>query len=374
MGDAGRWRAAARFGRVVHEQSGGRERWYVEAWIGGRRHRARRIPGAGAPKSAEEANELLEAIRADIRAGRSELQAMRRYLGPGAGERLFETHWARFLEHKARQREASGQLSAARLQELRAHRPRGHLEPLLERPVDELVAADLEDWRDWIFESFPHLSANTVAHVLRDVGTCLRWLARRGDLAAAPPLPIVRIPDHCPRVPSRETQARILESIPWPVRGAYLARGLMGLRPSEARRANAGDVDLERGTLGVLGKGGRWRALPLHPDVEAWIRDQVPAKAFGARPLFVNPRARNPERRWTRAASRRVWMRANELAGVHYRENEGLRHAFATHAVERGFDLDQVGAYLGHTSTSTTRRYARIATGELRELVGRGDR
>jgi integrase len=147
----------------------------------------------------------------------------------------------------------------------------------------------------------------------------------------------------------------------------------MGLRPSEAVRANVCDWDFEAGTLRVRGKGGKFRILPSDPEVVRWVRMFVPVElALSAAPLFGNPRAdqtRNPESRWTKAASRRVWRAACVVVGVYFKPNEGLRHAFATHAVNRGVPLDRTGAYLGHREVRTTRRYARLAERGLVDVL-----
>jgi integrase len=52
-----------------------------------------------------------------------------------------------------------------------------------------------------------------------------------------------------------------------------------------------------------------------------------------------------------------------------YRENEGLRHAFGTHAVNRGVPLDRAGAYLGHSERRTTERYAKLAGEGLSDVL-----
>jgi len=55
--------------------------------------------------------------------------------------------------------------------------------------------------------------------------------------------------------------------------------------------------------------------------------------------------------------------------GVLFAENEGLRHAFGTHAVNRGVGLDRAGAFMGHTSEKTTRRYAKLSTVGLVDVL-----
>ncbi len=375
-----RWEMARDFGRVVTEPRTRGPLHYVECYIDGRRYRLRRVPVMGGGtltiRSIGTAEEVLQSVRADIRNGKTKLQAIAPYLGAGSVEMLFETHWDRFVESKKRQGQRGGdgkhqrQLSSQRVQEFESHKRRGHLQPLLSVPIYSISAGVLEDWRDWLFDTFPQLAPKTVDNVVKDVGTCLRWLARRQDLPAAPPLPVTHVPEHQPKIPTPAVLERILEAIPWELRGSFLARGFMGLRPSEAWRANVGDYDFEADTLSVLGKGGRLRVLPADELVAEWIHEHVdPETTFGASPLFPNPRAEDDTGRWSRAASRRVWRRACTEVGASFQENEGLRHAFGTHAVNRKVPLDRTGAFMGHSASVTTKRYAKLSTVGLVDVL-----
>lgn len=354
---------AREWGHVRRASRSGRpDRWFVELWVGGTCHRIRRIPmpggGSLAIRSRELALEVLESIRAEYRNGRTQEQAVAPYLSPDASELAFGTHWRRFIEAKRRQGERDRQLSAKRLAELEAHERRGHLAPLWSCPIHAIRAGELDDLADHAFAQ--GLAPKTVWNLTRDVGACLHWLVRRGDLDRAPALPSVRVPDYTPRIPSPATLDAILGAIEAPLRGQYLARGRMGLRPSEAWRADAGD--LRGGELVVRGKGDRNRVLPVADELVAWLAEHPP-QPFG--PLFRNPRGQG-EGRWSASSSRRVWHAACLAVGAgDVRENEGLRHAYGTHAAGRGVDLELVRRVMGHTSGKTSARYVRLASAGL---------
>ena len=90
---------------------------------------------------------------------------------------------------------------------------------------------------------------------------------------------MVRVPEYVPDVPTAAVQERVLEAIPWRLRGVFMARGLMGLRPSEARNVNLSDYwfdpgDERRDVLTVRkSKSNRYRLLPVPAPVSAWVRD-----------------------------------------------------------------------------------------------------
>jgi integrase/recombinase XerD len=47
-----------------------------------------------------------------------------------------------------------------------------------------------------------------------------------------------------------------------------------------------------------------------------------------------------------------------------------LRHAFATHLLERHVDIRVIQVLLGHKKLESTARYAQVATKVLREVKG----
>jgi site-specific recombinase XerD len=70
----------------------------------------------------------------------------------------------------------------------------------------------------------------------------------------------------------------------------------------------------------------------------------------------------------------RAFRRARESAGVRKCTTpRSLRHAFATHLVERGTNLRVVQALLGHQSLNTTAVYTHLAKSWLSEVRSRLD-
>jgi integrase/recombinase XerD len=121
----------------------------------------------------------------------------------------------------------------------------------------------------------------------------------------------------------------------------------------------------------VLGKGSKERLVPVGEEALAWIaqylREARPA-LLGPRTsdaLFVTARAEP----MTRQAFWQIIKRYAARAGVSTAISpHTLRHAFATHLLNRGADLRVVQMLLGHADISTTQIYTHVARERLKQL------
>lgn len=64
------------------------------------------------------------------------------------------------------------------------------------------------------------------------------------------------------------------------------------------------------------------------------------------------------------------WQRVRQRAGLSDARIHDLRHTFASVAATNGMSLLVIGKILGHKSEQTTKRYAHLARGTLREAAG----
>ncbi|TSE35747.1 tyrosine recombinase XerC [Tepidimonas charontis] len=127
-------------------------------------------------------------------------------------------------------------------------------------------------------------------------------------------------------------------------------------------RRDRGWVDLEAGEAHVLGKGGRWRTVPVGAAALAALRRwlaQRPALAPAAHEpaLFVGARGA----RLTPQVARRQLAAWAQAAGVPQRVHPHmLRHSFASHVLQSSGDLRAVQELLGHADIRTTQIYTRL--------------
>ncbi len=143
-----------------------------------------------------------------------------------------------------------------------------------------------------------------------------------------------------------------------------------GLRVSELVGLRVGAVDLRRGLVSVVGKGGKARLVPIGEvamlSIETYLRDVRPLVAgAGQTVLFVSPRGGA----MTRQGFWKLVLRYARAAGISKPISpHKLRHSFATHLLQGGADLRAVQAMLGHADISTTEIYTHVADDHVRKV------
>ena len=143
-----------------------------------------------------------------------------------------------------------------------------------------------------------------------------------------------------------------------------------GLRISEVVGLDVDDIDLEEGSVRVIGKGDKERVVPLGRfatiAVQAYLTRARPvlAGASSRGALFLNQRGG----RLTRQGTAKILKAAAARAGLAKRITpHTLRHSFATHLLEGGADIRVVQELLGHATLATTQIYTLVTGERLRE-------
>jgi integrase/recombinase XerC len=254
------------------------------------------------------------------------------------------------------------------------------------RGVVAVDALELPVLRDWLWASAQDgLAPRTLARRSAAIKSLCHWLAVTGatahDIAAR-----LRTPKsgaHLPAVVQRaqiddlldrlEEEARSGDPIARRDRAVVELLYASGMRVSELCGLDLGDLDLDRLTARVVGKGDKERVVPFgvpaHAAVVDYLGDARRAlleKAGDGRgvetALFLGARGR---RLGTRAAYTIVQRRFALTDGIAASGPHSLRHSAATHLLDGGADLRSVQELLGHASLGTTQIYTHVSMERL---------
>jgi len=265
------------------------------------------------------------------------------------------------------------------------------------RAPTQLADADVVRFLDWLAVK-RRVSASTQNQALNGVLFLFREVLGRegiqfGDFARA------KRPKRLPTVLTKGEVARLLEALDGEFRFmASLAYGA-GMRLMEVLRLRVQDLDFGYKQIEVRNaKGGRDRLVPLperlipgllaHLDAvraqhrqdserglgEVYLPDALARQrpnagrewiwqyVFPSGRLSVDPRSGKTRRHHINETSlQKKLKQAAEAAGISKRVSpHTLRHSFATHLLEDGYDIRTVQELLGHADVSTTMIYTHV--------------
>ena len=234
-----------------------------------------------------------------------------------------------------------------------------------ELTLEDVDARVLADYVADLGRGRGRLAPGSIARRLAAIRSCIRFTLGPSSVPAASLAP--RRPRHLPDAPKVAEIEALLELVDGDSPLAHRNRALLelvysgGLRSAEAVALDLADVDFERESVHVRGKGGKERMVPLGEEaahrVARYLREGRPALAAGAEnALFLSARGR----RLDTSTIRRL-----------VRHPHRLRHAFATHLLEGGADLRTIQELLGHASLSTTQVYSHVDARRLRRVYDR---
>lgn len=266
---------------------------------------------------------------------------------------------------------------------------RGDVEDLLRyastRGVTDPVELDLTLLRGWLAtQTAEGASRSSLARRSAAARGFARWMHERGmtpaDFGARLASP--RLHRGLPTVLTRtEADALLVDTAhaaedgdPIAMRDHAIIEVLYGtgIRVGELVACDLGDVDRERRTLRVMGKGAKERIVPFGvPAASAltrWCDEARPhlVAPHSASALFLGVRGGRIDARTVRTVVDQAARRAIPGSRI---SPHSLRHSAATHVLEGGADLRAVQEMLGHASLGSTQIYTHVSVDRLRAAI-----
>ena len=148
-----------------------------------------------------------------------------------------------------------------------------------------------------------------------------------------------------------------------------------GMRVSELCSLDRNKIDVNRGEVGIRGKGGKIRVVFLSDNTKKYLKDYIDKRPDADEALFIRiPKSKifnkDSDLRLTPRSIQRIIKKHSIKAGIMGKNvsPHTLRHSFATDLLRNGADIRSVQAMLGHSSVTTTQIYTHITDKQLREV------
>ncbi|QHK22202.1 tyrosine recombinase [Pseudarthrobacter psychrotolerans] len=291
--------------------------------------------------------------------------------------RAFEQALAGFGRYLTAERARSGHTLRAYLSDLRSL-----LEYAAAEGITDLPGLELGTLRRWLgAQSQAGMSRATLARRSATSRSFTTWAVRE-ELIENDPALRLRAPKaekSLPGVLQSQQLLRLLNSLeeaaadgsPVKVRDRAMVELLYatGLRVGELAALDVDDLNPDRRTLRVVGKGNKERTVPYGVPaalaVDDWLRRGRPLLVTGhsGPALFLGARGNRVDQRQVRTVVNALFEALGDTSatGPH-----ALRHSAATHLLDGGADLRAVQEILGHSSLATTQIYTHVSVERLR--------
>lgn len=244
-----------------------------------------------------------------------------------------------------------------------------------------LEDVDLDLLREWMWRASQAGDAkSTIARRAAAVRTFFAWALDQGILSTNPAARLVspRSGRALPTVAAAPALTALLDDLgaraaagdPSDLRDHAILEMLYGsaLRVSELCALDIADIDRERRTLRVWGKGSKERVVPFGGAAAR----SLDAYLVRGRPALVIPGSAGDAvflgRRGGRIGPRAVYDIVSRALAPLVGSDVGphaLRHSGATHLLDGGADLRTVQEMLGHASLGTTQIYTHVSSERL---------
>jgi site-specific recombinase XerD len=228
------------------------------------------------------------------------------------------------------------------------------------KPVENALRPEVVRYLNYLmFER--KLSHTTVANILSVLRSFYSFLVQSEYMANDPTKGISSIKID-KKAPVYLTQTEIRELIDTAVepRDNLIVKMLYatGVRISELVNIKKSDIDFDRDTIKVFGKGAKERIVLIPGELSSMLR-------VYCEPLKDNSRLFELT---TRTVQRDIKLLASRAGISKHVTPHKLRHSFATHMLQNGGNVVAIQKLLGHTSLNTTQIYTHYNVDDLKEM------
>lgn len=231
---------------------------------------------------------------------------------------------------------------------------------------------ELFDLKDYLLEASEHLKSSSVNHRIRFIRSLFRWAHNEGYLQKNVSVRLTELKEaqRIPKALSEENLEMLREGCKSPREHALVETFFAsGCRLGELSGLNKRDLNWEKRTFMVIGKGDKERECYFTVKAAIWIRKYLNSRKDEDPALFVTERAPH---RMSVERIREIIKEIAKRAGIETNVYPHiLRHTYATHLLNNGAPLEVVQEFMGHSKIETTKIYCQLSGERRRELYRR---
>jgi len=231
----------------------------------------------------------------------------------------------------------------------------------LSKPLYEVTAYDIRFYLSYRREKAEvKLSNRTLDGIRRCYPSFFGWLSAEGLIGRNPCAAIKQIKYRKKvKKPYSAAEMERLRRACENIRDLALLDFLYctGCRVSEVARLNMDDVDFERMECTVLGKGNKERTVYLSEVAAMHLKDYLSARTDTGEALFAGKGTERLGKNGIEVILKRIGRKAG-VSNVHPHR---YRRTLATNLLDRGMNIQDVAAILGHADLKTTQVYCYIS-------------
>ena len=234
------------------------------------------------------------------------------------------------------------------------------------KPLHEITTYDLRYYLA-VYKEQRKISNRTLDGMRRCFSSFFSWLSAEGLIGKNPCAALSQIKyTKVVKKPYTATEMERLKQACTSIRNLALIEFLYasGCRVSEVVRLNRDDINFQTRDAVVLGKGSKERTIYLTPVALMHLQDYLNTRTDTDPCLFAS--VRTPHKRLSKAGIERTLKKLGESANVTNVHPHRYRRTLATNLLDRGANIQDVAAVLGHADLKTTQVYCYISQSNVR--------
>lgn len=234
----------------------------------------------------------------------------------------------------------------------------------LRKPLDKISTYDLRFYLS-LRKQNGNISNRSLDGMRRCYSSFFRWLSAEELISRNPCEALAQIKYRkTVKKPYSATEMEKMREACASIRDLALVDFLYstGCRVSEVSRLDISDVDFDRMECTVIGKGNKERIVYLSPVAGMHLQEYLQHRQDVSEALFVGKGGKRLEKSGIEAALKKI----GKVAGVENVHPHRYRRTLATNLLDRGMNIQDVAAILGHADLKTTQIYCYISQSNVK--------